>query len=251
MKYGIVCAMPEEIKLIEQDMRAVSSRTVAGRKFSEGSLYGQDVVLVMSHIGKVAAAMTAALLIETFGVDCVLLCGTAGGIAQGLHVGDFVVGDRTVQHDLDAADRGRFYVPLLNVAYFPSDAAMSDALYRSVEEYIASGLTEDVPEAYLREFGITEPKVVRGTVSSSDEFIRSAARKKWLLENVEDIRCVEMEGAAMAQVCYEFGVPFSVIRVISDGADNTSSVDFDAFACRVACYFTRGVVRACLSRQKA
>lgn len=90
--------------------------------------------------------------------------------------------------------------------------------------------------------------MVRGAVASGDEFIRSGERRAWLAANVEDIRCVEMEGAAMAQVCHEFGAPFALIRVISDGADDASSVDFDVFVAEAASHFTRGVVKAYLSR---
>ena len=202
----------------------------------------------MSRIGKVAAAMTATLLLGVFGVDRILLCGTAGGIAPGLHVGDFVVGDRSVQHDFDASESGPFIVPLLDVAYFPSDAAMSDALFAAVEDYLHADFARDVPEAHFRAFGITAPRVVRGVIASGDEFVCRRERREWLAENVEDIRCVEMEGAAMAQVCYEFGVPFALIRVVSDGADDASPVDFDVFVEEAASHFTRGVVKAYLSR---
>ncbi len=250
MKIGIICAMQEEIELLSQDIQTENSVTIAGRTFLEGRLYGKPVVLVRSRIGKVAAASTATTLIDRFHPDCVIFCGTAGGIGKGLHTGDIVVADRLIQHDVDTGTGNGFKIPQLNMDYFPTDPALSERLISAVKQYIQNGFTHDIPAQYLEEFGISAPKAVVGTIASGDQFICSKEKNQWLAEQIENLQCVEMEGAAVSQVCYEFGVPHAVIRVISDGADDASSVNFDSFIEHAACHFTRGGIKAFLESEQ-
>ncbi len=245
-KIGVICAMEEEISLIERDMTAERSTVIAGRTFYEGKLYGKDVILVQSRIGKVASASTATTLIDRFGAECVIFCGTAGGIDPSLNVGDVVVADKLVQHDFFTGV-DYFRIPLLDVSYFETDPALSEALQKAVEQYLASGLRTDIPQKYLDEFQIKSPKVTVGTIASGDQFICDGSKNKWLAEHIDHLQCVEMEGAAVAQVCYEFGVPLAVIRVISDSANDDSNVDFMRFVAEAACHFTRGSMKAFLS----
>ena len=248
MPIGIICAMQEEIALLEQDIRTEQETTIAGRRFLRGELYGRDAVLVQSRIGKVAVAVTTALLIHQFGVDRIIFAGTAGGISPRLRVGDVVVGDRSVQHDFDADEAHPFRVPLIDVSYFRSDEALTRLALQAAEEYFGGEYAREIPAGQLRQFGITRPQAVAGTIASGDQFVRDPEKNRWLAESVENIQCVEMEGAAMAQVCYEFGVPFTILRVISDGANDDTPVAFDAFVRETACYFTRGCLRAMLRR---
>ncbi len=87
-----------------------------------------------------------------------------------------------------------------------------------------------------------------GTIASGDQFICDGSKNAWLEQNVKNIKCVEMEGAAVAQVCHEFNIPFAIIRVISDSASDTAGIDFDAFVLEAACHFTRGSMKAFLSK---
>jgi len=245
MKYGLICAMSEEIDLLVKDIKETNSVTIAGRQFIEGELYGKQVVLVMSRIGKVASASTATTLIDRFNVDNVIFCGTAGGIDKSLNVGDVVIGDLTVQHDVVVFDE-LFTIPRINKDYFESDEKLTQGLYSAVKEYIDNELTNDIPKKHLDEFNIKSPKVVIGTIASGDQFICDGSRNEWLEEHVKNIKCVEMEGAAVAQVCYEFNVPFAIVRVISDSANDCSCVDFDTFVLEAASHFTRGSMKSFL-----
>ena len=246
MKYGIVCAMQEEIGLLLPDIVGASITKIAGRDFYEGKLYGKDSVVVMSRIGKVASALTVTAMINRFHVDCIIFCGTAGGINPSLSVGDIVVADRLVQHDFFTGT-DYFRIPLIDVSYFQPDIILSEKVFRSVEEYIGKSMFKEIPKQYLDEFSIQSPKVVTGTIASGDQFICDESRKQWLIKNIDNLKCVEMEGAAIAQVCYEYQIPYAVMRVISDSANDTGCTDFERFVANAACHFTRGSLKAFLS----
>ena len=242
MKYGILCAMEEEIRLLEQDITGEIVHEHADRCFYEGKLYGQEVVLVRSRIGKVAAALTATLLIDRFGVDAILFGGTAGGIAKGLRAGDLVVADRLVQHDIFTGESW-FCIPLLEISELPADPGLSKALLHAAERYVRDEMESDIPAAIRKEFRFDAPRAVTGTIASGDQFICDSEKHAWLAQNIANLQCVEMEGAAVAQVCYELGVPCAVVRVVSDNADDDSYVDFERFVEEAASRFTRGVLR--------
>lgn len=244
MKYGIICAVEGEINLLLNDIESTKTTRIAGRDFIQGTLYGSQVVLVMSRIGKVASASTATTLIDRFDIDCVLFCGTAGGVSNDLNVGDVVVGDFSVQHDFTAGEP--FVIPRLNVGYFESDKALTNRLFGAVVTYIKNDLHREIPQQHLDEFNIVNPKVVLGTVASGDQFICDGSKNNWFSENVRNIKCVEMEGAAVAQICYEFDVPFCLVRVVSDSATESASVDFDAFILEAASHYSCGIVKAFL-----
>lgn len=247
MKYGIICAMQEEIELLRADLTETAVTRIAGRDFCAGKLYGKDVVLVMSRIGKVASASTATTLIDRYHPDSVIFCGTAGGVHKSLNVGDVVIGDRLVQHDFFTGV-DYFRIPLLDVSYFKADEALSTAMLKAVDHYMKYEMKQDIPKEYLDEFGIVSPKAQLGTIASGDQFICDNKKNAWLADHIENLQCVEMEGAAVAQICYEFGIPFAVLRVISDSANSDSNVDFMRFVAEAACHFTRGGIKAFLSK---
>lgn len=247
MKLGIMCAMEEEMALIKADIVNPQIKTIAGRDFYSGTLYQQEVVLVISRVGKVAAASTATTLIDCFKVDQVIFTGTAGAIDSVLNVGDLVVGDLTLQHDVDAMGFGydRFLIPVIRKAYFESNQAMTDLLFKSASDYIKNTLPQEIPNSVLEKLGIKEPKVLLGTIASGDQFISNKEKKDWLETHIKNLKCVEMEGAAVAQICYEFNVPFAIFRVISDSASETATVDFDFFI-QEASHFTKGCLKTFL-----
>lgn len=245
---GIICAMEEEIALLRKDLITPCETTVAGRVFYEGTLYGKQVVLAQSHVGKVAAALTATLMVSQFHAQLILCSGTAGGIDPSLNIGDAVIADFCVQHDFSIPPEWgpAFHIPDINISYLPTSARLIAAAKQAVEEYMGGMLSVDIPKEYQEQFQIQNPKVVVATIGSADEFVHTKERREWLNENVENLGCVEMEGAAIAQVCYEFGIPYMIIRVISDSANPNSRVDFDSFIEHAARYFTRGTVQAVL-----
>ena len=208
-----------------------------GRSYGCGQLYGQPVVLALSRIGKVAAATTATALVSHFGVRALLFTGVAGGLAPGVQVGDVVVADGLLQHDMDASPLfARYEVPLLGRSVFATDAALTPLLQQ------ACALALDalaLPGA--------RPTVHSGLVVSGDRFVSGTAEAATLVSDLQRAGygplAVEMEGAAVAQVCFDYGVPLALVRTISDRADDDAHHDFPAFVKNVASVYARSIVR--------
>ena len=229
MRTAIVGAMQEELAAVLALMPDERASTVGGRQFWRGHLHGQDVVAVLARIGKVAAATTATVLIERFQVDRVVFTGVAGGLAAPVQVGDVVVASAFLQHDMDASPLfPRHEVPLYGQSRFAADAALREALVRAARQAL--------PQATVHE----------GLVVSGDRFVSSAAESRALQQALPDALAVEMEGAAFAQVCHDFGVPFAAVRTISDRADDAAHGDFLQFIRSVASPHSAAIVAALL-----
>jgi len=255
MKVGIVGAMPQEIARLQLELRDTRREMRGMREYLQGNLYGKDAVLVFSRCAKVAAASTVTTLIEVFGVDLVVFTGVAGAADESLEVGDVVIGSVLVQHDLDARPLfRRFEVPLLGTIAFEAPPELVALAERSAESYLRGHLGRDVSPAALRAFGIQSPPRVRtGLIVSGDQFIADPGKLRTLRAALESAAlpvalCVEMEGAAVAQVCREHAVPVIVVRTISDKADHSAAIDFVAFVEQIASHFTSGIVRELISQ---
>jgi len=242
MKFGILGAMPQEVALMVRAM-TVHRITEAGmRTFYEGTWGGQEIVVALSRVGKVSAAVTTLLLLERFEVTEIICTGVAGAVDPRLRVGDIVIADRLIQHDMDARPLfPQYEIPLLGRTEFP--APLSDSAFVAALSYTVEGFPHDVPEERRAAFGITKPEVHRGLIISGDQFIADSDRTAALREALPEALCTEMEGAAVAQVCHEMGnTPFAVIRVISDRADHAAAEDFQRFIDEVAEHVTGGIV---------
>jgi adenosylhomocysteine nucleosidase len=227
MKIGILAALPQEIDSIIGALAKTHATEVGLRTYHFGSLHGVECVLVHSRIGKVAAASTATQLIDRFEVDRVLFTGVAGGVGHGVHRGDIVIGTELIQHDLDASPFfPRHEVPLLGVQRFATNTAMNAGLLAAARE-IAGGRGHSVHS---------------GLIATGDQFFSSNDSVTQLRSRIPDTLCVEMEGAAVAQICHEHAVPFSIIRTISDSADDGAVTDFSEFLHEVAGPYALGVV---------
>jgi adenosylhomocysteine nucleosidase len=227
-RIAIVAAMHEELQALLEHMPDEAPVRCAGREFWVGHLEGREVVAVLSRIGKVATATTATVLLTQFDVGRIVFTGTAGGLGDGVRVGDVVVADELLQHDMDASPLfPRHEIPLYGRARFAADAAMSDALARAA----AAAL------------GAEGSRVHRGLMVSGDRFISGLRENDALRERFPDALAVEMEGAALAQVCHDFGTPFAVVRTISDRADDTAHVDFNRFVAEVASRHTLAIIQ--------
>jgi adenosylhomocysteine nucleosidase len=254
MKIGILGAMPQEIFLLQKDLRIVKRQTRARREYLEGVLYGRDVVLVFSRCAKVAAASTVTTLIEVFGVDLVVFTGVAGATDPKLAIGDVVIGTTLVQHDLDARPLfRRFEVPLLGQLSFESPPAIVLLARESAESYLHNQMRQDVPPAVLSAFAIGTPEVHEGLIVSGDQFVAHpeaivSLRLAMQSAGLPAPLCVEMEGAAVAQVCHEHELPVVVMRTISDKADHSAAIDFGPFVEKVASHFTCGIVKELIRR---
>ena len=210
----------------------------AGRDFWRGTLHGQPVVLGLSKIGKVAAATTSAALIERFGVSRIVFTGVAGGLGAGVNVGDVVVARDFVQHDLDASPLfARYEVPLYGKARFDGDTALSALLAQAAEAALADPLVSTA---------FAGARVHQGLLASGDRFVcgagESLALQAALVAAGHNVLAVEMECAAVAQVCHDYGVPFAAVRTISDRADDTAHVDFPRFIEQVASHYATAII---------
>ena len=234
--------MAQEIDEVKALLTEKTVVKIANREFVVGKINGIGCVVAFSKWGKVAATITATLLIQEFGVTDLFFIGTAGALADGLKVGDIVISKRLVQHDLDARPMmQRFELPLLNRVYINSDPDLTELAGKAASNLLKNGVENMVGEEAMKEFGLA-PKLYFGDIASGDQFINSDEKRNEILSLLPDVQCVEMEGAAVAQVCLEFNVPFTVIRTISDTADHNARVDFGKFIVEVANAYSRAIV---------
>lgn len=237
MTLAIVSAMNEEWSALRAAIDGVRLHTVAGRTVVQGRLAGREVVLALSGIGKVAGATTAALLIDRFGARTLLFTGVAGGLGSAVRVGDVVVADALLQHDMDASPLfPRWEVPLTGRARFPTCERWRHALNVACDAVLAD------PPAALGALGLGPPRRHQGLVISGDRFVSTSAESDALRAALPDALAVEMEGAAMAQVCADFGCALAVLRTISDRADDQAHTDFGRFVAEVAAEYARDIV---------
>ena len=211
MKLGIIGAMAVEIAALKENMQNVTTAEKAGMCFYEGTLEGLSVVVVQCGVGKINAAMCTQILIDCFSVTHVVNTGIAGSLLAELDIGDLVISKDAIHHDFDLRFWGRpvGQVPGMDVTAFPADEKMA-ALAFAAAESVNPGHT----------------KV--GRVASGDQFICSKEQKEKIIADTAGI-CAEMEGASIAHTAYRNGVPFVIIRAISDKADDSAEMDYPTF----------------------
>jgi adenosylhomocysteine nucleosidase len=243
---AIISAMHEELSAVLALMPDERKQVVAGREFWVGHLHGHDVVAVLSRIGKVAAAITATLAIERFGATRIVFTGVAGGLAPGVNVGDIVVADSFIQHDLDASPVfPKYELPLYGISRLPTDAALRSALHGAALKLVTDSFALLGDARAL--LGDSAPAVHLGLVASGDRFVSSDAESRALRLALPGALAVEMEGAAIAQVCYDYAVPFGAVRTISDRADDSAHIEFGAFVRDVASRYSSALVSTLLA----
>lgn len=220
---AILSALAQEQAGLLEQLEQRSSVRHAGRDFHSGLLAGKPVVLALARIGKVAAATTAAALVERFGVRAIVFTGVAGGVGAAAQVGDVVLGSGFIQHDMDASPLfPRFQIPLTGTSVYAADPVLHAQLHQACVQGLAG-----------RNYDGRAVQIHQGLIASADRFVNSAAEVNALLdvmaEHGHSPLAVEMEGAAVAQTCADYGVPFAAVRTISDRADDNSHVDFMQF----------------------
>lgn len=245
-RIALVSAMHEELAAVLAQWPDEQKTVVAGRTFWLGRWHGHDVVAVLSRIGKVAAASTATTLIERFGVDRIVFTGVAGGLASHVQVGDVVVADAFLQHDLDASPLfPRYQVPLSGISRFAADAHLRQTL-RQVAPLAMQDVVDGLPTADWLEVDVSQSRVHQGLIVSGDRFVATSHERQNLCERLPDALAVEMECAAMAQVCHDYGVPMAAVRTISDRADDAAQVDFARFIQNIASRYSAAVLERLL-----
>ena len=239
---GIMGAMEEEVLLIKNAMEITDEKKIADRIYYSGRLHDTNITLVFSRWGKVASASTATTLINTFGANFILFTGVAGAVDKTLNIGDIVIGESLYQHDMDARPIfPKFQIPLTENKLFKPRKEDIEKISAASNNFI-SNINNEIDKNTLIKFSVFKPKVCIGTIASGDQFVSNAATHENLKIESEKVLAVEMEGAAVAQVCQEHQVPYIVIRTISDKADHSASVDFKAFVKEVASHYSSGIV---------
>ncbi len=212
IKTGIIGALDEEVTLLKQGMKISKTTTIAGMEFCEGKLDGKDVVVVQCGIGKVNAGICAQVLINVFDANRVINTGVAGSLDTKIDIGDIVVSTDAIEHDFDLTPLG--YAPgqvyESGPAAFPADEDM--------RKNVVTAAKECAPEI----------NVFEGRICTGDQFIASKEQKNSIISKFGGL-CCEMEGGAIAQVCYLNKTPFVIIRAISDKADDSEEMSYEEF----------------------
>ncbi len=238
---GIISAMQEEIQALLNNLQNTTTTIKGMRKYHTGTLFNKKAVLVFSRWGKVASAVTTTQLINDFNVKEIIFTGVAGAINNNLNIGDIVIGKNLYQHDMNASPLfDRFEIPLLNKKYIESKNPSK--LLKATTKFILN-YHSFINTNSAKKFNITTPKVIVGDIASGDQFIASATKIKKINTLLPTAVCVEMEGAAVAQVCFEYKIPFAIIRVISDKANNNATIDFPKFAKAIASNYALGIFK--------
>ena len=208
---GIIGAMHIEVETIKALMENKTVETISGVDYVRGVLHGSKIVIAACGIGKVAAAMCAQTMILKYAPDCIINTGVGGSLCTKLAIGDIAVAEKLVQHDMDTSPLGDpiGLISGINIVNIPADEKVINVLSQGIET-------------------LENVKGMRGIIASGDQFIASDEKKKFITENFGAIVC-EMEGASIAQVCYTNGVPFGVVRAVSDCADGSSHMDYGEF----------------------
>ena len=209
---GIIGAMEVEVKELKEQMQITRQLTKAGMEFCEGILEGQDVVVVRSGVGKVNAAVCSQTMILKYLPDIMINVGVAGGLSEEFKIGDIAVADSVVEHDMDTSPIGDpvGLISGINLVNIPCDKKLADLMEQAVSKV-----------------GTITSK--RGVIASGDQFISKQEQRDRIKDNFGAI-AAEMEGASIGHVCYMNGVPFGVLRAISDGANDDSHMDYPEFA---------------------
>ena len=240
---GIISAMQEEMQTLIENLQESTTIIKGMRKYYKGKLFNTEVVLVFSRWGKVASATTATQLINDYAIDEIIFTGVAGAVSSDLNIGDIVIGKNLYQHDMDASPLyQKFEVPLLGKTYFETSTLHRDNLHKATQVFINS-YTKKIDTKIAQPFGIKHPKVILSDIASADQFISENHIANQLTHELPTISCVEMEGAAVAQVCFEYNIPFSILRIISDNANDNAHIDFPKFAKEIASHYALEILK--------
>jgi adenosylhomocysteine nucleosidase len=223
MTTAIISALPEEQAGLIGLLSKHEHSAHVPRQLEHGLIHGKPAILALAGVGKVAAATTATMLIERYKVEHIIFTGVAGAVAAHVNVGDVVIGTTYLQHDMDARPIfPRYEIPYTGISRYTANAAL-------VTMILGAYQTESMPanSSY-------HSKIHTGLILSGDRFVSSAAEVQTLRSELPDALCVEMEGAAIAQVCHDYHLPFVAVRSISDKADDNAHVDFPKFVSEVA-----------------
>ena len=213
MRIGIIAAEPEEMLAIKEKMINIEQSKVYNLEFFKGEINSKECVLVTCGVGKVNAARTTQIIIDRYSVDCIINVGSAGGVNPELNIEDIVIGKKLVQYDFD----------ITGVGNYEKGEICGIGKYINADEKLINLCQETVKEMKNKNFNI---KI--GTIASADYFAADPKKSQKTREEF-NCECVEMEGAAVAQVCFLDDIPFLVIRGISDVPNGNNKIDFHTY----------------------
>jgi adenosylhomocysteine nucleosidase len=225
-RIAILGAIPEEIQLLESQLTHIKTKNILGFQFKTGKLHGKKIVLTETGIGKVNAAVVTTLIIKEFHPKSIIFTGIAGGISEELKQGDIIIGNRLTYHDYgiltnEGLSTNATRNPInkqLNPLYFSSDSILVMLALSAAKEVTLQKMSAEA----------TQPNISIGTIVTGDTFVTSSTAVGHFQKTL-DASATEMEGAAVAQVCFQQNIPFLIIRSISDMANEKASVDFQTF----------------------
>jgi adenosylhomocysteine nucleosidase len=208
---AIIAAMQPELDYLLEQLDNRQDSVAGAVHFHRGEIKGVQVILALSGIGKVNAALTTSIIIERFVPDYIINTGSAGGLKGGIQIGDVVVGNEVAHHDVDVTAFGYVLgqVPQLPPRFF-ANQHLIDAAKQAAQVF-------------------TGARIHTGLIVSGDQFIGTAEQNRFIKEKFVDVVAVEMEAAAIAQTCHQLNTPFVIIRAISDNGDANASISFDQF----------------------
>lgn len=211
MKIGIIGAMDEEIIILKEKLKNINTTVIAGCEFYQGQLNGKEVILTKSGIGKVAASIATTLLLEHFKPDSIINTGSAGGYDKNLNVGDIVISTEVRFHDVDLTAFGYEIGQMAQLPpAFIADKKLIDIAQNAAET-------------------IKDLNIIQGLICTGDIFMADPKKTEIARNNFPTMAACEMEAAAIAQVCFQFNVPFVIIRSLSDIAGKKSELSFEQF----------------------
>jgi adenosylhomocysteine nucleosidase len=225
MKIAIIGAMEQEVEALRATVENAQTETIANSEYTTGTINGKDVVLLKSGIGKVNAAMSTTILLSKYAPDVVINTGSAGGFDPELEVGAVVISDEVRHHDCDVT---AFGYEIGQMAGMPAGYAADEKLIEVAKQAVAE---------------VGEHKAAVGLICSGDVFMADPVRTEEVRKNFPTMKACEMEAAGVAQVCYQFGTPFVVIRALSDIAGKQSNLSFDEFLPIAAKHSTQIVLK--------
>jgi adenosylhomocysteine nucleosidase len=221
---GLICAIPQELDALGNVLQQSHTEWVAHTQCTVGTLDGHEVVLVGSGMGKVNAALVTTILAHRFRCRTIVFSGVAGGLDPNLAIGDIVIADLVIQHDAGIIEDERVrtyqpgHVPMINPTDRLGYATDPDLLAR-----VKQRLTDIEADG----------QIVYGTVLSGDQYLNCKKVRERLFHTLGG-KAIEMEGGAVAQVCDAFGLPWLVIRALSDLAGGSALFDFAMFVDQAA-----------------
>lgn len=249
MRIGIVSALQEEMNFIKNELRLETQERVGIRDYYIGTLYNKEVVMAYTNCGKVSAATTITVLIERYQVDLIIFTGVAGGAGEEVEIGDVVIAEGMLQHDFDISkliNFPKYDNTLLGKSVFDVAPRYVSLLQSTADAYLKEEFFHEVSREAIEQFKLTKPKTIIGNIASGDQFIADEDKIDELKQGIPNLKCVDMESAAAAQICHEYKKDLLVFRIISDKADNHADISFDRFLNEVATIYSRGILRRLL-----